>query len=347
MADPQTFQQLLAQTNPNGVGFGGSSVGLTNQTPAGQSGIAGVDLSSGGYNGTPQFGDPNAAATAANTAATTAANAAQAQTKQNNINQYSDQINGLNNLLGQQDGVQQRGQTAIGQSFDRSNAQLNDSYAGQGQAYDRQQNDTTTAYNKNLETIQGQARSGYQGLQALLGGSGSAGEVLAPLAVSNVAGTQTNNAAQGFGKNLEQLSVARTDAANQHKLAQDDLLGQKNTKLSALINSIDQQKIAYNEQLGTARNSLAMAQGGAYQTPVDTNNNIAQLQADQNSLVDRYAQPAFTPQHANYQAPNLQGYTAQAAQMGNLSNQPVNTGDPAAALQALLNSQAKKQVQPN
>ena len=267
--------------------------------------------------------------------------AANEQARQSNIAGYTDQLSGLNRLLGRADVNQQQGTDAINQSADRSNAQLTDQYAGQGQAYDRQQQNTTTGYQDNLNTINSQARNGYQGLQALLGGSGSAGEVLAPLAVSDVAGSQTNKAAQGFGKNLESLQVARTDAAKQYKSAQDDLLGQKNSKLQSLISSIEQQKIAYREQIGQTQNQLNIANGGSYQTPTVQNDAIAQLQAQQDGLASKYAQPAFTPQNANYQTPDMQGYTAQAAQIGSLSNQPVNSGDPSVAYQALL-AQTKK-----
>ena len=268
--------------------------------------------------------------------------AANEATRQSNIAGYTDQLSGLNRLLGRQDYNQQQGTNNINQSFDRSNAQLTDQNAGQNQAYDRQQKDTTTGFQDNLNTINSQARNGYQGLQALLGGSGSAGEVLAPLAVSDVAGSQTNKANMGFGKNLENLQVARTDAATKYKSAQDDLLGQKNTKLQSLINSIDQQKQAYQEQIGQTQNQLNIANGGSYQTPTVQNDAIAQLQAQQDGLAAQYAQPAFTPQHANYQAPNMQGYTAQAAQIGSQSNTPINSGDPAAAMQLMLQQQAKK-----
>ena len=268
--------------------------------------------------------------------------AANERQRQSNITGYTDQLSGLNRLLGRADVNQQQGTNNINQNFDRGNAQLTDQYTGQGQAYDRQLQATTTGFQDNLNTINSQARNGYQGLQALLGGSGSAGEVLAPLAVSDVAGSQTNKANMGFGKNLESLQVARTDAAKQYKSAQDDLLGQKNTKLQSLISSIDQQKMAYQEQIGQTQNQLNIANGGSYQTPTASNDAIAQLQAQQDGLAAQYAQPAFTPQHANYQAPNMQGYTAQAAQIGSQSNTPINSGDPAAAMQLMLQQQAKK-----
>lgn len=257
---------------------------------------------------------------------------------------YTDNISALNGLLGQSDVNRQQGETGINNSFNRSNAQLNDQQTGTENKFKNQQTDTTKGYNSNLSTIDNQARNGYQSLQALLGGSGSAGDILAPMAVANDTGSKTNTARDSFAHNLQELDTARTDSRKQYKTAQDDLLGQKNSKLQSLIQSIDQQKQNYLGQIGAQENQLRIAQGGNYETPTAQNAAIAQLQSEQNGLADQYKQPAFTPQNVNVSAPNLSQYSAQAAQIGGLSNQNQGSAptDAAAALQALLKPDDKQ-----
>lgn len=267
---------------------------------------------------------------------------------QADIATYNDNISSLQGLLGQADINRQQGEQGINQSYNRSNAQLGDQLTGTLNKYGQQETDTTKGYQRNLDTINGQARTGYQSLQALLGGSGSAGEILAPLAVSNHAGGQTNQARDGYATNLQSLNTARKDAKDQTQRAQDDLLGQKNTKLQSLITSIDQQKQNYQSQIGQQENQRRIAQGGSYQTPTAANANIAALQGEMNGLASQYAQPEFKAQNLNYQAPNLNPYLAQAAQIGGGSNQPqgASPDDPSVALQALLAQQKDKQYNP-
>jgi hypothetical protein len=274
-----------------------------------------------------------------------AGGAAASAGSQADIATYTDNIAALNGLLGQADTNRAQGEQGINQSFNTSNARLADQQAGTMQNYDNQQTDTTKGYQNNLNTIDNQARSGYQSLQALLGGSGSAGEVLAPLAVSNQAGTQTNAARDGLATNLQSITNARKDAQNQYTNAQNDLLGQKNSKLSALISSIDQQKQNYLSQIGQQQNQLNIARGGSYATPTAQNVAIQQLQNEQNNLINQYQQPGFTPLNVNVQAPNLNPYIAQAAQIGGLSNAPQGSAptDPSVALQALIKAQQEKQ----
>ncbi len=262
---------------------------------------------------------------------------------------YTDNIAALQGLLGQADTTRQQGEQGINSSYGRSSAQLNDQLAGTLNKYGQQEVDTTKGYQTNLDTISGQARTGYQSLQALLGGSGSAGEILAPLAVSSHAGGQTNTAREGFATNLQSLNAGRKDARDQTTRAQDDLLGQKNSKLQALIQSIDQQKQNYLGQIGQQENQLRIAQGGNYQTPTAQNAQIAALQGEMNGLGSQYAQPEFRPQNVTAQNVNLNPYLAQAAQIGAGSNQ-AQSADPnsaAAALQALLaKEQQDKQLNP-
>lgn len=263
---------------------------------------------------------------------------------QHDIAAYTDQINALNGLLSQQDTVRNNGTNSINRSFDNNNARLADQQNATNQGYDNQELDTTKGYSKTIDTINSNARNGYRSLQSLLGGTGSAGDILAPYAVSQQAGGQTNDARDGFAGNLAALATARKDAGKQYKNAQDDLLGQKNGKLQSLISSIDQQKQNYLSQIAQAQNQLSIAQGGSYATPTAINSQIQALTDEQNGLSSQYAEPQYQMQNVDAQRPDLSGYRAQAAQIGNASNQPVSDAqDPAAAFLAMLNKQKTNQ----
>ena len=327
--------------NNNAPTSGGGAVGLLSAT--GSALTAAQQL---GAFGSPQTTQNQQSGTYTNTApaGTGTSNAGSAA----DVATYTDNISALNGLLAQADTNRQQGTQGIDTSYNTSNARLADNQAGTMRNYDNQQADTTKGYQSNLNTIDNQARNGFQSLQSLLGGNGSASDILAPLAVANQAGSQTNNARDSFAGNLQSLTNARTDAAKQYKNAQDDLLGQKNSKMSALISSIDQQKQNYLSQIGQQQNQLRIAQGGSYQTPTAQNADIASLQQEQNGLMNQYAAPAFTPQNVNVAAPNLNPYIAQAAQIGGGSNQQQGSApsDPTLALQALLKQQQEKQYNP-
>lgn len=288
--------------------------------------------------------DGSGTGTTATGSGSTAANAG----SQADIATYTDNIGSLRGLLDQSDINRSQGEKGINDSYTTSNARLADQQAGVTNHFNTQETDANKGYQGNLNTIDNQARTGFQSLQSLLGGNGSASEILAPLAVSREAGTQTNNARDNFAGNLSALATARKDAADKFKNAQDDLTGQKNSKLQSLISSIDQQKQNYLSQIAQQENQLRIAQGGSYQTPTAQNADIAALQAEQNGLAEQYKAPAFTPQNVNVQAPNLNQYIAQAAQIGGGSNQPQGSApqDPTLALQALLAKDPNKQYNP-
>ncbi len=251
---------------------------------------------------------------------------------------YQDQINSLNQLLGNADVIQGNKTAAINQGFDNSLNQLTGNNQNVLNQYATQRTNTTNDYAKNNERINANARNGYNSLQRLLGGTGSAGDVLAPFAVSQQANSQRGQAADAFAKNLQGIDQG-VAAANQNFNNQKKTLeGQRNSSLADLISSIDQQKIQYQQQLASAQNQLNIARGGSYATPTANNNAIAALIADQNSLGNRFAQPNFSVQ--DYVAPQLDlaAYQAEAAKLAGGNNDASTSpeDDTAAALAALL-----------
>lgn len=330
-----SFDQVLAQTNPTGISLGAGPLDGTTQQSG--TGIAGTTLQSGGtgYAGTPSIPDQYGNYTPYGTAATGTGTGNTAD-----IAAYQDQINSLNGLLGRADTSLQNGTNSINRNFGNGQLRLQDQLNGQNQKYDQQQGMNDKGYQGNLNTINSQARNGYNSLQALLGGTGSAGEILAPAAVSQDAGAKTQNASDSYAQNLQALGLARKDAKQQYDSSFNDLQSQKNSKLSSLINSIDNQKIAYQQQIGQANNALNIARGGNYQTPTAQNDAIAALMAQQDGLDTQFADPTYQMQNITGQDPTLASYQAKAAQVGSNSNQPVSSGtDPAAAFLAMIQKQ--------
>lgn len=250
---------------------------------------------------------------------------------------YQDQINSLNQLLGNEDNIAASGTRSINTGFDNSINQLTGQLQSNQTKLGHQRDDTTTNYGRNIDQINNNARAGYNSLMALLGGSGSAADILAPLAVSQQANSQRGASANAFAQNQKAIDDAVAAAQQNYNNQRKTVEGQKNDQLSKLLSSIDQQKIAYQQQLAAAQNQLNIAQGGNYQTPTANNNAISALIADQNNLANQYAQPSFSVQ--DYVAPDAQlaGYQANAAQLSGLNNQPdTSTDDTTSALAALL-----------
>lgn len=253
---------------------------------------------------------------------------------------YSDQLTALDQLLGSADVSRNNGVNSINTSANNALARLNQAQSDTLSRYATQKQDTTTDYQKAVQGINNNARSGYNSLQRLLGGTGSAGDILAPFAVSQQANQQKGTSADAFSRNLRDIDTATTGAQQQYRDAQDDLLGQKNNKLQQLISSIDAQKQQYLQQKSAAQNQLNIAKGGSYATPTANNNAIAQLIAEQNGLATQYADPQFQVKDVQTAAPDLGKYSAEAAQLAGGNNLPdEGVDDTTSALQAFLKRQ--------
>lgn len=302
------------QGNPNPVNSAPQAASGNNVTSTAQ---PNTNVNSGVYSGA---GSATAAANAANIAA------------------YQDQMSALNQLLQNADINLQGGQNSINTGYNNAQAQLQGNNANVLQGYDQQKTNTTQDYNKALNTINANARNGYNSLEALLGGTGSAGDILAPFAVSTAANTQRGSSSDAFAQNLQNIQQG-VDAANMNfKNQSNTLLGQKNTQLQNLLDSINQQKIQYQQQLAADQNQINIANGGSYQVPTANNDAINQMLAQQQAAAQQYAQPQFTVQ--DYTAPqtNLADYQAQAAALAGNGSADTSASDPTVALTNLLKS---------
>lgn len=259
-----------------------------------------------------------------------------AQANAANIAAYQDQMNSLNQLLSNADVNQSSGQNAINTGYQNAQAQLQGNQNNVLQGYGQQQTQTTQDYNKALNTINSNARNGYNSLEALLGGTGSAGDILAPFAVSSAANQQRGSSSDAYAQNLNNIQQGVNTANLNFTNQGNTLLGQKNTQLQNLLDSINQQKIQYQQQLAADQNQINIANGGSYQTPTAVNNNISDLIAQQQQAQQQYAQPQFTVQ--DYTAPqtDLSAYQAQAASLANNGSTDTSATDPTGALTNLL-----------
>ena len=340
----QSAQQLL---NPSGSSPMSQAINTQGVWGQASNDVASNPAYSGGFDGLSAL-TAAAGGTAGNTGAYTAPAAntyggyGSAAGQQSAIGGFTDQLNNLNqdySMLGQN---QQNGMDSINRGYTDSNSQLTDSNNRAMSNLATQRQDSQANYSKQDQQINNNARTGFNSLQALLGGTGSAGSILAPYAVSNQANQQKSGAADAYAQNLRGLDTADKNAATQFTAHKQTLDNQKNSQLQSLLSSIDQQKIQYQQQIGSLNNSLNMAKGGQYAAPTAQNDAIAGLRADQQNLIKQYQNPAYTPQTVNANPVSLQDYKVQAANLGGLNNQPdpnaANT-DTNAALQSLLNLQ--------
>lgn len=286
-------------------------------------------------------------ASSGNNAATSTANSGSATgsgtytggtdaTTQANIAAYQDQITALNQLLSNADINQQQGQSAINTGYNNSLAQLQGNNQNVLQGYNTQQTNTTGDYNQALNSINSNARNGYNSLEALLGGSGSAGDILAPFAVSTQANQQRGASSNAYAQNLQAIQNGINSANLNFNTQKKSLDDQQGTQLQSLLNSIAQQKIQYQQQLGADQNQINIAKGGSYQTPTANNDIINQLLAQQQSSAQQYSTPQFTV--SDYTAPttNLSDYQSQAAALAGNGSTDTSQNDPSVALSNLL-----------
>lgn len=255
-----------------------------------------------------------------------------------NVAAYQDNLSSLQQLLADADTSRTSGTNNLDRSYQNSLNRLQNSQNQALQGYETQRGDTTNDYQKTLGRINDQARTGYNSLQALLGGTGSAGDVLAPFAVSQQASKQRGVSSDSFAHNLRDIDTATTQTNQGFDDSRNDLLGQHNGKLQELLNSIDTQKKNYLAQIGATKNQLNIAKGGGYTTPTDINNQISALQREQAGLSDKYAEPTYNVRDVNVAAPNLAQYQAQAASIANGDNTQLDTSadDQTSALAQLL-----------
>lgn len=287
-----TFDQLLAQTNPNGVGL--NVTGYTD-------GNTGVTDGSGGN---VSFDNNTAGTGAANTGG-----AAAAAVDPNAIAQYDQSIGNV-----------QRG-------IDRTGAQLNSGYGkidanfqdiinqlltGENQAkntYTDNKHQTGVDYVGAKNTVGANAGNSLNGLLRILGSRGAGGSstalISAPGAVARQATLQRADAANTYGSNNKSLDTnwnnyevgvnnQRSSAARQKDQARQDL-----------ENSINSGKATLLQQLAALQGQRASAAGG---------NAVGSSQAayDQaNSLLDETANYSTAPinwQTQAYTAPTLDKY---------------------------------------
>jgi hypothetical protein len=253
-----------------------------------------------------------------------------------NVAAYQDQINALNQLLSNANVNQTNGTNAINTGYNNAEAQLEGNNANVLAGYGTQKTQTTGNYSSALNTINSNARNGYNSLESLLGGSGSAGDILAPFAVSNAANTQRGASSQAYAQNLQAIQDGINAANLNFNNQKQTLVGQKNTQLQNLLDSIAQQKIQYQQQLGADQNQIRIAQGGSYQTPVAANNAITALIQQQQGDAANFAQPSFTVQDYTAPTTNLAGYQSEAAALAGNGSADTSQSDPSAALGSLL-----------
>jgi hypothetical protein len=248
---------------------------------------------------------------------------------------YQGQIDSGNQALGALDGQKANQQRGIDTNAANSMAELQGKYNNDVNKY---ATDKTTAQNdftKNISNIDNQARNGYNSLQALLGGTGSAGNILAPYAVSTQANQQRSNGQDTFAKNLQGIDIASQAAQQNFNNSKKSLDGQHQSAIDALLQSINDKKIAYQQQIGQATSQLGIAKGGSYAAPTAQNNAIQQLMEQNQAQANAYQTPTFSV--SDYTAPttNLSQYKPQAAQLAAPSSNSVPTGQDTTALTAL------------
>ena len=260
---------------------------------------------------------------------------AASQANSANIAAYQDQFNALNQLLGSLDATQGSKTNQINSSYNNNLSILNDSQSRALSKLATQRDDTTNDYGKTLQTINANARNGFNSLQMLLGGTGSAGNVLAPFAVSTQANKQRGASSDSFAKNLRGISTAESDAQNQYNLNKRSLEESKNTGLANLISSINSQKQNYLSQRDAAQNQLNIAKGGKYVSN-PSGSAITALLNEQAGLADRFKVADLTVNPVEAKAADLTQYQADAAKLAQGGSDAAPGEDTTAAQLAAL-----------
>lgn len=243
---------------------------------------------------------------------------------------YSQQIASLNNLLGAADQTQANGTQAINTSYNNGLAGLNQSQSNVLSGYATQGQDAKNNYGNSLQQINSNAHNGYQSLMRLLGGTGSAGTVLAPFAVSQQANQQRQGAQTNYAKNSRDLSSATDQAVQDYQNKLSSLNSSKNSQMQSLLNSISSSKQNY-------KNQIAQYQSGAAQA--GTMQQINDLVNQQAQLGQQYAAPQLSVAPVTAKPVSLDQYQAQAAQLAGGSTDPASQQVDAAASLAALQKQ--------
>lgn len=274
---------------------------------------------------------------------TSAADRAAKQQAAANAAAYQDQINALNQLLQAADSSRAQGEQSIDQSFNNNLSRLNQSQSNTLQSYNTKRQDTQADYGKNLQRINQGARNGFQNLQMLLGGTGSAGTILAPAAVSQAANQQRGTSSDAFARNNRDLDTAVTRAGEAYENNKNDLFNQKQEKLRELLGNVNSQKQNYISQRAAAENQLNIARGGGYTSGIG-NAEIQNLLSQQGQLSKLFPTMDFAVKEVSAEPLSLAQYQAEAAKQAQGGGAEAGEDTTAAALAALLKQQEDQQL---
>jgi len=339
-----TFAEMLAQTNPNGVSFGGGTQGLTAQSSPSTIGQY-PGLTYQGTVGTapgaltPVFGASGSVLGATTTDNYGGYGSAAAQTSANQaIAQNSSLMDLINGALGRIPSQLQSAQHNVQQQFDTNNNQLQSGFNAAQQNNQQQTLQNSQQFQTNKNQIQDQASAGMSSLQRLLGmhgaGGSSAAMFNAPNAVAGVASQQNAGAGQTFGQNQQGIDTSW----NQYQTGFGDSKKQLNDWLGQQLNAAqvnsNTNESALQQQLLGLQPTVA-----AGQPQVDRINQLA-TQSDQLQNFN----PSYDGKTPTYTAPSVSSYTVAPNQIQ--QNQSGMQGAMTPALATLLGLKDKNQ-QPN
>lgn len=254
------------------------------------------------------------------------------------------QAGNLRDLLARSQGTLDQGLTGLGDSYNKSVSDADLQRSRALQDYDTQDQQTNTAKDTALNSVNTNARTLADSLRRTLGLAGgsdsSAYQLAAPQAVARQASTQRNGVLNDYSSNEQAIGIAKTRASEDFDTLLSNLAGQRNQKESALRSGVLQNDQDINKQLADVAAQRASATGVGYagtlaaQQPYSTA--ISNSQNSIDSLFNQFRTPTFDITPVNTDAAATKDYTVNSGDIGTDQSQ---TQDPNSTLSYYLKKQ--------
>lgn len=244
------------------------------------------------------------------------AQAAQAaRDKQYTIGSIDNEINRINQALGNLDATRGAGLTQLDDEYNKGASRINQQLSSALSKYATKTADTKRDFARSTEDIGINANNKYQALMNLLGRSGSgrssAADNVVPYAVSQDASKSRGEVADSYALNRRDLRDAEDDTKQSASNNLQDLGDQRRTKQASLTQDIEGKRSDYNNTLASLRGQRTQAAGGSWaQAKNDMQGNInARDQIDRAlaNLLNNYRN-AYTVQDVSVKDPTMKNY---------------------------------------
>lgn len=250
--------------------------------------------------------------------------------------------------LGRLDRQEQIGYGNIDREYQGELGQLQGNRTRNADRFNRQKTDQTNEYLQNRNQVADQSRSWLQGAQGQLGANGAGGGSTAryrlPFEAQNMAAKGNATAQATNARNISGLTESYNEDKAQFSNAEQDLQRQREQGRNDFASRIMNQRVDFNNTLGSLQGQKAIAQGGNWQAAQNAANPYTSKIAAMLDQIDGLsATPAVKARQVVTGRPDLSGYNWARPGAEPVAQQDASLGqqDPLLALFGLQDEQRR------